>query len=290
MSFVGTTPRQIYRIASGHIGSIEDQLVEETPLEIRLEYGSPSQRKRLPIAVTMRTPGQDEELALGFLFSEAIIGSPADIQCLESLPALNRVTVALHPAVRVDEGRLNRHFYTTSSCGVCGKGSLEMVETVSCYFPQPGHPRLSTGILHGLAQKLRADQSLFELTGGIHAAGLFSADGDLLSLREDVGRHNAVDKLIGAGLRNELLPLRDHLLILSGRIGFELVQKAAMAGIPIIAAVGAPSSLAVELAEASDMTLIGFLRDDRMNVYCGIERIADERWADITLSDLHAAH
>lgn len=273
ISPTGTTPCQIHRIGPGQIGSREDQLAEESPLEIRLEYGPAHHRKRLPIAVTMRTPGQDEDLALGFLFTEAIIGSITQVQAVEYQPALNRVTIALDSSVSIDPSRLDRHFYTTSSCGVCGKGSLEMVETVSCYFPQPGHPRVTVDVLCGLAQKLRADQSLFELTGGIHAAGLFDPAGELLLLREDIGRHNAVDKLIGACLRKQQLPLRDHLLVLSGRIGFELVQKATMAGIPVIAAVGAPSSLAVELAQANDMTLVGFLREERMNVYCGIERI-----------------
>ncbi|MCB0633142.1 MAG: formate dehydrogenase accessory sulfurtransferase FdhD [Saprospiraceae bacterium] len=280
MPSTGTTSCQIHRISPGHFGSLKDQLVEESPLEIRLEYGHKTQRRRLPLAVTMRTPGQDEELTLGFLFTEAIIGDIRQVLEVETLPALNRVTIFLDPAVKVDPSRLDRHFYTTSSCGVCGKGALEMVEAVSCYFPQPGYPQIPAEVLCGLAQKLRADQSLFELTGGIHAAGLFNASGELLLLREDVGRHNAVDKLIGACLRERSLPLREHLLVLSGRIGFELVQKATMAGIPVIAAVGAPTSLAVELAEANDMTLVGFLRDDRMNVYCGIERIISGRFAD----------
>jgi FdhD protein len=280
MPSIGTTPCQIHRIAPGQIGSLEDQLVEESPLEIRLEYGPPAQRQRIPIAVTMRTPGQDEELALGFLFTEAIIGNISEVQEVECLPAVNRVTVSLTPQVKVDTTRLDRHFYTTSSCGVCGKGALEMVESVSCYFPQPGHPQIRVEVLCGLAEKLRADQSLFELTGGIHGAGLFNAAGELLLLREDVGRHNAVDKLIGACLQERSLPLRDHLLLLSGRISFELVQKATMAGIPVIAAVGAPSSLAVELADANDITVVGFLRDSRMNVYCGIERVVHEHFTE----------
>jgi FdhD protein len=224
----------------------------------------------------MRTPGNDVELALGFLFTEAIIGHVRDIDATEHFPVQHRVSVALQASLEFDLSRLNRHFYTTSSCGVCGKGSLELVESVSCYFPRPGHPRVGTEILAAMPSKLQTAQSLFAATGGIHAAALFNAQGELLALREDVGRHNAVDKLIGCALQEGQLPLRDYILVLSGRIGFELVQKAAMAGIPIIAAVGAPSSLAVELAETNDITLIGFLRDDRMNVYCGMERIATE--------------
>jgi len=192
---------------------------------------------------------------------------------VESFPDQNVVSVSLDPSLQFDIARLDRNFYTSSSCGVCGKGSLEMVESVSCYFPKPAYPLLHVDTLWSLPEKLKEAQSLFTLTGGIHAAGLFNKAGQLQLLKEDVGRHNAVDKLIGAALQKTQLPLRDEILFLSGRIGFELVQKATMAGIPIIAAVGAPSSLAVDLAVESDMTLIGFLRNERMNVYCGMERI-----------------
>lgn len=263
----------INRIEQGELSSMTDLLVEEDPLEIRLEYGDQSQRIRQPLAVTMRTPGNDVELALGFLFTEAIIGKTEDVSGVLASPEANRVTVALSAGLTVDPARLDRHFYTTSSCGVCGKGSLEMVESVSCFYPRPGFPELSVDVLSTFPEKLESAQSLFDVTGGIHAAALFDAGGELILLREDVGRHNAVDKLIGAAFQQAQLPLRDHILVLSGRIGFELVQKATMAGIPVIAAVGAPSSLAVELAEAGDISLVGFLRHDRMNVYCGMERI-----------------
>lgn len=277
MKIIDTSPglqsRMIYRIAQQEVLHAEDQLVEESPLEVRLEYGPKDDRRQQPVAVTMRTPGNDVELALGFLFTEAIIGKAEDIMDTETHPVRNIVSVSLEPGLNLDLNRLNRHFYTTSSCGVCGKGSLEMVESVSCYYPRPGYPQLSVDTLAQLPKRLQQSQSLFAATGGIHAAGLFDAAGQLLVLREDVGRHNAVDKLIGNALQTGQLPLRDHILVLSGRIGFELVQKAAMVGIPVIAAVGAPSSLAVELAEANDITLIGFLRHHRMNVYCGMERI-----------------
>lgn len=270
---VGTKNRNIYRIEPGGVQESEDQLVEEAPMEIRLEFGSTDQREQQAVAITMRTPGEDVALALGFLFTEAIIGREQDVVEVRHAPAQNLVTVVLDPGLSIDISRLDRHFYTSSSCGICGKGSLEMVESVSCYYPRPVHPKLSAEILGALPRKLREAQSLFALTGGIHAAGLFNAAGELSILCEDVGRHNAVDKLIGCAFQIGGLPMRDQVLVLSGRIGFELVQKAAMAGIPVIAAVGAPSSLAVELAESSDMTLVGFLRNDRMNVYCGMERL-----------------
>lgn len=269
----GLQSRLIYRVEEGGVRRAEDQLVEESPLEIRLHYGAGEKRRQQPIAITMRTPGNDVELALGFLFTEAIIGKTEDVIRAEHFPVRNLVSVGLDPNVDLDLSRLDRHFYTTSSCGVCGKGSLEIVESVSCYYPQPGYPQLKADILAQLPGKLQAAQSLFAATGGIHAAAIFNPEGRLLILREDVGRHNAVDKLIGCAFQKNKLPLRDHILVLSGRIGFELVQKAAMVGIPVIAAVGAPSSLAVELAEANDITLIGFLRNHRMNVYCGMERI-----------------
>ncbi|PHN03711.1 sulfurtransferase FdhD [Flavilitoribacter nigricans DSM 23189 = NBRC 102662] len=263
----------IHRIEKDGVHRSEDQLVEESPLEIRLKYGARGQQRQQPIAVTMRTPGDDVELALGFLFTEAIIGKIQNVIETRHRPVQNLVTITLDPELRIDLSRMDRHFYTTSSCGVCGKGSLEMVESVSCYFPRPGLPQLEVETLAAMPQQLQRAQSLFAATGGIHAAALFDPMGKLLVLREDVGRHNAVDKLIGCALQKNKLPLRDQVLVLSGRIGFELVQKATMAGIPMIAAVGAPSSLAVELAEANDITLIGFLRDHRMNVYCGMERI-----------------
>lgn len=253
-----------------------DLLVAEEPLEIRIGYGAGARRQQLSIAVTMRTPGDDEELATGFLFTEGIVQQAGQIAATRWL-AENTLLVDLRPDVPVDTGRLTRHLFTSSSCGVCGKASLDAVQTVSCHYPTPGHPVFSADMLYGLPDVLRQAQATFEATGGLHAAGLFDADGRLILLREDVGRHNAVDKVVGAALRAAYgFPLRDYLLLVSGRAGFELVQKAAMAGIPCLAAVGAPSSLALELAEGSGMTLIGFLRGERFNVYSGDNRILSE--------------
>lgn len=252
----------------------EDLLAAEEPLEIRISHGVGEQRKRLSLAVTMRTPGEDEDLAAGFLFTEGIIQDAGQILAIKWL-ADNTIQVELQPSVQVDEGRLTRHLFTSSSCGVCGKASLDAVQTVACHFPKPGYPRLSRETLFGLPHTLRQAQKTFETTGGLHAAGLFDAQGNLLLLREDIGRHNAVDKVVGAALRDACaLPFRDYMLLVSGRAGFELVQKAAMAGIPLLAAVGAPSSLSAELAASSGMTLVGFLRVERFNVYTHPERIA----------------
>lgn len=269
----GIQTRMIHRIDLETVDPVDDHLAEESPLEIRLRFGPEGQRQQQPVAVTMRTPGNDPDLALGFLFSEAIIGGIREVESTTHFPEKNQVVVTLSPKTEVDLSRLDRHFYTTSSCGVCGKGALEMVNSVSCYFPRPGYPKVDTRVLSSLPGSLQEAQSLFAATGGIHAAGLFTPTGEVVAIREDVGRHNAVDKLFGWALRTERLPLRELVLVLSGRIGFELVQKASMAGVPLIAAVGAPSSLAVELAEIHDITLVGFLRKTRMNVYCGMERI-----------------
>lgn len=250
-----------------------DALVTEEPLEIQLLHGAGANRRRFPLAVTMRTPGDDTDLALGFLFTEGIIGGAHQVSDLRQLNE-NTLLVELPPDLRLDTERLTRHLFTASSCGVCGKASLDAVQTVACYYPTPNHPRIRPEVLFGLPDTLRRGQAAFEATGGLHAAGLFDAVGRLLWLREDVGRHNAVDKVLGAALQEgRTLPFRDWLLLVSGRAGFELVQKAAMAGLPLLAAVGAPSSLAVELAEDSGMTLVGFLRGERGNVYTGAERV-----------------
>lgn len=256
-----------------------DTVVVEEPLEIILATGSLSNRQIQPLAVTMRTPGQDEALALGFLFSEGIIARASDVVKISRLPQKkahnsdNTILVELAPDLKVDLAKLQRHFYTSSSCGVCGKTSIEMVQNTIYHFPQPGFPKIKKASLFGLSQKLRAAQSVFDLTGSIHAAGLFDENGQLLFVQEDVGRHNALDKLLGIAFQQNRLPLKQYVLLLSGRISFELVQKALMAGIPIIAAVGAPSSLAVAMADTYDATLVGFLRNNKFNVYCGKDRI-----------------
>ncbi|MBX2929844.1 MAG: formate dehydrogenase accessory sulfurtransferase FdhD [Saprospiraceae bacterium] len=270
----------ILKVEQGYATAQQDVLAVEEPLEIQLVHGPAAQRRRQSIAVTMRTPGHDFDLALGFLFTEGIIGRAEDVtlmryaaEQLDPESQTNIVSVELRPGVAVDTAQLSRHFYTASSCGVCGKASIDMVQTDICYQLLPQAPVLDSRVLHGLPAALSEGQDVFSCTGGLHAAGLFDADGRLLLLREDVGRHNAVDKLVGAAMQQDDLPLSNCLLLVSGRAGFELVQKALMAGIPVLTAVGAPSSLAVELAEAYGMTLIGFLRDRRFNVYSGKQRI-----------------
>jgi FdhD protein len=231
--------------------SVPDQLAVEEPLEIRINGR--------PIAVTMRTPGHDEELALGFCLSEGIAARGARLP--DDLAA-NTVEV---DADEFDPASVERHFYTSSSCGVCGKGALEAVAVEA---PRvAGCLRVTTALIASLPDRLRAGQAAFAATGGLHATGLFSAAGELVCLREDVGRHNAMDKVIGWAFTDGRLPLENHLLCVSGRLSFELVQKAAVAGCPVLVAVGAPSSLAVELAADRGITLCGFVRDGRVNVY-----------------------
>jgi FdhD protein len=236
---------------------VEDEVAVEEPLEIRVDGR--------PLAVTMRTPGHDEELALGFLHGEGLIDGPREAGPSEDLAA-NVVDVA-GPLLR-DPG--SRSFYTSSSCGVCGKGALEEV-AVDAPPASPG-PRLPRALLADLPERLR--QPAFDVTGGLHATGLFDAEGRLRTAREDVGRHNAMDKVIGRALLDGALPLHDRVLCVSGRLSFELVQKAAVAACPILVGVGAPSSLAVDLAADRGMTLCGFARGGEVNVYCGADRVA----------------
>jgi len=249
-----------------------DRLATEEPMEIRA--GGPGEEPR-PLAVTMRTPGHDFELAVGFLLTEGVVADPADIRGVAycELPdeeqRYNAVTVRL--ARPLGPEMAGRSFFTTSSCGICGRASLDAVE-VRCSPVAPG-PVLARETLLGLPDALRAGQRLFEATGGLHAAALFDAEGRLLALREDVGRHNALDKLVGRAALAGELPLSDRVVLVSGRLSFELVQKAAVAGIPVVAAVSAPSSLAVEAAERFGITAVGFLRGDGFNVYAGAERI-----------------
>ena len=255
-----------------NITEVEDSLAIEEPLEIRIGYGTAANRQRKAIAVTMRTPGQDFELALGFLFTEGVIFSKNDVKSIRFV-AENVVLVDLNENVVFDLEKLNRNFYTTSSCGVCGKASLDAISTTTRFLLQKGFPKVSKDILSGLPEKLLAVQQAFIKTGGVHASMLHNTEGVALKIYEDVGRHNALDKLIGWAFQQDILPLKNHILLVSGRASFELIQKASMAGIPIVAAVGAPSSLAVELAEENGMTLIGFLKKDTFNVYTGFERV-----------------
>jgi FdhD protein len=221
----------------------------------------------------MRTPGHDDELAVGFLHTEGIILAREQVIGVRACSGGNVVRVELAAGVRVDLDRLKRHFYSSSSCGVCGKASLEAVQVCARHRLAEGMPVINAEVIHHLPEVLRASQTVFEHTGGLHAAALFNTEGTLLCLREDVGRHNALDKLIGAQFLAGRTPLSNNVLLVSGRASFELVQKAIVAGIPILAAVGAPSSLAVSLARKHGLTVIGFVRPDRFNLYTGTERI-----------------
>lgn len=266
-----------------------DLLAVEEPLEIRIGYGPADNREQKNISVTMRTPGNDFELALGFLLTEGIITTASDIYKIQYCTELNSLDnkenilrVELNPGVEIDMSKLQRNFYTTSSCGVCGKESIEAVKTNCKVVDNDPSVVIDSFILVSLPDILRKQQNVFEYTGGLHACALFDLQGNLILLREDVGRHNALDKLIGATCHavpkatgmTEALALHKSILLLSGRASFELLQKAAMAGIPIVCAVGAPSSLAVECAESFGITLVGFLRDKRFNIYSNAQRIA----------------
>ena len=273
MSSVSKT--KIIRVnAAQHIDA-DDFLAVEEPMEIKLLYGPQNDRVQKSISVTMRTPGNDDELATGFLFTEGIITAATDVVSVIHPKADNGniVLVSLSEHITPAINQLERNFYTTSSCGVCGKASIEAVRK-ACNIPDSFDKlRVPASMIYELPVLLRKQQEVFENTGGLHGCALFDTNGKLLLSREDVGRHNALDKLIGAALNLSLLPLDNHILLLSGRASFELVQKAVMTGIKIVAAVGAPSSLAAEMAEEWGMTLIGFLRDGRFNIYSGAERI-----------------
>jgi FdhD protein len=256
-----------------HLSTRQDMVVIEEPLEIRVaragEFGTGT-----AISITMRTPGQDIDLAVGFLHGEGIVRSRADIADVRPCgPTGNIVKVELAPGVELEAARMQRNFYTTSSCGVCGNASLDAVERMMAAPRVDGSLTVKAELLESLSDRARAGQDVFRETGGLHAACLFDADGRLTDLREDVGRHNALDKLIGKRLLAGELPLSQSILFLSGRASFELLQKAAAAGIPVVAAVGAPSSLAIDLAERTGILLVGFLRGRSFNVYAHRERL-----------------
>jgi FdhD protein len=260
-----------------------DDLAVEEPLEIQLAPSGLERAEPRALSVTMRTPGHDEELAAGFLFTEGVIRDLWDLRSLEPCRSgkgcsANVVQVSLWEEPAAVLGRVQRAFTTTSSCGVCGKASITALRSRSPFPPvaEGSPPFFPARLLHQLPERLRAAQAVFAATGGLHASALFDLAGTCRILREDVGRHNALDKVIGRALLDGLLPLREHLLLVSGRAGFELVQKAAMAGLPLLGAVGAPSSLAVDLAREAGMTLVGWLRDGRFNVYTGAWRITAE--------------
>jgi FdhD protein len=268
-----TDRRRVVRVDDGRVVTRPDTLAVEEPLEIRIDGRS--------MAVTMRTPGDDVDLAIGFLVTEGLISAAEDVVTArfcagstdEGVNTFNVLDLVLADGVPAPAPSAERAFYTTSSCGVCGKASIDTIRTRSRW-PVAADPlRLDPQILISLPDRLRSAQKVFERTGGLHAAGLFTDTGDLLCLREDVGRHNAVDKVVGWAAREDRLPLTGTVLQVSGRASFELIQKAVMAGIPMLAAVSAPSSLAVELAAESGMTLVGFLRGSSYNVYAGAERL-----------------
>lgn len=266
------TNATVIGVEGGQCHEKVDELAVEEPLAIAITHGPLSDRRRTTISITMRTPGHDRDLAAGLLFAEGVVSQPSHILALETLRSGTTVRVDIHPEVTVDLSKLDRLGYTSSACGICGKTSIDAVES-ACDGPRSGGSPIPAPIIHLLSHRLRECQLMFARTGGIHAAALFDKSGNLLSLREDVGRHNAVDKLIGSELLAGRLPLDDRILLVSGRAGFELIQKAAVAGVPVFAAVGAPSSLAVGLAQRLGLTLIGFLRENRFNIYAGAERI-----------------
>lgn len=270
-----TVRRPVLRIADGTSLRRPDALAAEEPLEIRVGGRA--------LAVTMRTPGHDVELAHGFLLTEGVIGSHEDVSTARYCDSVddagrntyNVLDLALAPGVAPPDESVERRFYTTSSCGVCGKASLDAVRTKTRYAPGDDPVTVPAEVLFGLPDALRAAQAVFDTTGGLHGAGLFRSDGTPIVVREDVGRHNAVDKVIGHALLAGGVPATGTVLMVSGRASFELTQKAVMAGIPMLAAVSAPSSLAVEMAHETGLTLVGFLRGRSMNVYSGTQRVTD---------------
>jgi FdhD protein len=295
---LGATGVEIERVNGDAFSRVDDSVAVEEPLELQIEYGPENHRVRKSVAVTMRTPGHDKELAAGFLWTEGVI---EDTDAIDEVVARepvvsedqegatnreerssvlprsvsgNMVIARLHPDAQVRLANLERNFYTTSSCGVCGKASLSALRVLS---PPRSYDafRMRTNILTDVINRLRETQPIFAVTGGLHGAAIVNANGDLLQTREDVGRHNAVDKLVGHALISGALPLRERCLLLSGRASFELMQKAVMSGIPFVAAAGAPSSLAIKVAEEFGITLVGFLHNTGFNVYSGFERLSD---------------
>ena len=260
------TKRRILRYEDGVVREVTDELVEEEPLEVRVRGRA--------ISVTMRTGGHDDELAAGFLLTEGVIRSPGDILRIDPCERNefgNVVNVLLAPDVYVDFDRLTRHVFASSSCGLCGKANIDAVR--GSFPPLTSTVTVDAEVILRLPDLMRRTQATFDRTGGLHAAALFDAAGELIVLREDVGRHNAVDKVVGHALRRGLLPLASHVLMLSGRASFEIMQKSLAAGIPIVAAVSAPSSLAASFADESGQTLVGFVRGRRLNVYAGRQRV-----------------
>jgi FdhD protein len=276
----GSHAVNISKVSDNQLQALTDHVAIEEPLEIRLGFSTPEGHVSRSISITMRTPGHDNELAAGFLLTESIVQQASDIVSIDTCgsPAPdtghhNVIRVELSPSVDVDLGRLQRHFYTTSSCGVCGKASLDALRVAGVDPISADGPLFAKHTLIEVPDKLRMQQDTFDKTGGLHAAAVFDSDGNLIATMEDIGRHNAVDKVVGALLLDDKLPASDYGLMVSGRASFELMQKAAVAGIPLLAAVSAPSSLAVQVALEFNMTLVGFLRGNTFNIYAGKQRI-----------------
>lgn len=259
----------------------DDSISVEEPLDMILKFGPLSNRSTKNLATTMRTPGCDEDLVIGFLFSEGIIQQYSDILELRIIPSksqsedihLSTILIELSPDVEVNLTQVDRNFFATSSCGICGKTSMDSVCDDIIYFPKAGIPAVNRSVLLGLKDMLDSQKGLFSATGSMHSAIMFDREGTKLHFAEDIGRHNALDKTIGHFLKLDNLPLNDHILLLSGRISFELVQKAIRSGISVVAAIGAPSSAAIKLAEMYGVTLVGFLRSDHFNCYLDQGRI-----------------
>ena len=269
------TKRPIERFSSGAVRTEEDWLAVESPLEIMLHYGPLSHRKRMRLAILLRTPGQDEDLAAGWLYTEGIVARREDIlqMTLTEAETWQRLEVQLHPGADFEPDRQQRPGFIHTGCGLCGDPSLQRLLMESPFDPEKANFVIAAQVLEQLPAQLRQFQDNFDCTGGIHAVGLFDQQGNLCLLREDVGRHNALDKVIGAAWQQGMLPLRSYIAVFSGRLGFELVQKSLQAGIPAVAAVGAPSSMAVEIAAKVGMLAVGFLREGRFNVYSGKEKL-----------------
>ena len=269
-----TDTAAIRKVSGAGFSDSIDALAAEEPLEILLKYNTDRKPQQQVVSVTMRTPGNDEELAAGFLFTEGIIQKNAQVLSVAAVPFTeNKTAVELHEGVSPVLHKTERNFYTSSSCGVCGKASIDAIKTVSIFPITEDEIQIAAEVLYELPDKLREKQVNFNSTGGLHASALFDLSGNFILLREDVGRHNALDKIIGAALRDDRLPLAETILLLSGRASFELIQKAMMAGIKIVAAIGAPSTLAVQASEEAGITLVGFLRKGSFNIYTHRKKI-----------------
>ena len=271
---------KVFKFKSNNLDNFDDHISIEEPLEIIIKYKDKEIWIEKTISVTMRTPGDDEDLVRGFLFNEKVVEKIDYIEKIETSGQIseqyglkNKITITINNSDNIDIDKIKRNFLTNSSCGVCGKSSLDALEIIKKDKILKSNPKISKDVLMGSPNKLRQNQSEFSKTGGIHASGLFTSDGDIIAIKEDVGRHNALDKLIGYALKKNLIDNRSQFLACSGRLNFDLVQKALMANIGVLVGVGAPTSLAIDLANKFDMTLVGFVKEDSFNIYSNKERI-----------------